>query len=673
MEGVIANDLTAWAASAKLLSQGHTARREGRTDDALRLFGEAVAADAGNAEAQSVFGLMLLRLGHVGAAEEPLRRAVAMTPDNPAFAVNLAEWCWTAGRSAEATSMLNVILARRPDFYWAWERLGDLQTQAGEFEAARESFLRAAQGNPTSPMPLLKLAHADIETGRLEAAKRTIENAAHLGPNGRALYRAQAMYLQRTEDWMALENLSNARIAAEPRDADAWLGLSRSQLEQRKLKPSLASYAHAVRLGGATPTSFVALCMQVNAFAEAEDAIRLAEQQNPDDPGLLRLQSGLLMYKGAYDEAEACCERLLAANPKDCHGYRVLSQLKSGRLPDIQFKKLMALSEDSSVPDADRMLACYAAADCLDASGEFDSAFQKYKEANEITRRIAAERGIRYDRTLREEQIEQLMAYAEVLSPPAAALSTAKLIFIVGMPRSGTTLVESVLGAHSKVLPGGEYHAMRWIMEDVTKLASAVGKSAPDATQWLAWRELYIGGMPATASDQIVTDKHPFNFDAVPVILCLFPNARIVHVRRNPLETCLSIYRNHFDSRHAFASDLRDIGHHYGQYARLVDHWERLFPDRFSTVQYEQFVTQFEKACPALVESCGLEWEPQCLELHQSKRLISTLSTIQARKAPSLNERVQSYHNHLAPLLDALAMQNIDLATRSVADLLGKR
>lgn len=610
---------------------------------------------------------MLLRMNQPEGAEAHLRRAVSLDADNPAFAMNLSEWCAATQRVEQAVAILQQITQRRPAFHWAWERLGELQFNIGNFSEARVNFQGAVRIKPSDPSLLLKLAYANIEAGELNDAWSTLENAARLQPDGHAYFRTIAAYYQRTSDWRALEASANDRIAAEPRDADAWLGLSRAQLELRRLRPSLASYRAAVDLGGATQTSFAALCMQVNAFDMAEEALQLAERQNPDDLGVLRLKSGLLMYKGAYEAAEACCERLLALNPQDGNGYRVLTQLKSGRLPDNRFQALLALSANTAVPDPDRLLACYGAADCLDARQDYDAAFQKYQDANAIARAAAIANDVRYDRRLHEMQIESLMSRSWNIPAPAPPPLPYKLAFIVGMPRSGTTLVESVLSAHSKVSAGGEYHAMRWIMDDVRGRFGGACWGAIDAGQLRAWRELYLEGFQHTVGALTVTDKHPFNFDAVGIIDRLFPEAEIIHVRRKPLETCLSIFRNHFESRHAFATDLEDIGHYYAQYARLMSHWEQALPNRITTIQYEDFVTQFEAACPALIDRCGLEWESECLEFDKSERLISTLSTIQARKPPRLSERAECYAALLKPLLDALAAHQVDLDSGRLA------
>ena len=153
-------------------------------------------------------------------------------------------------------------------------------------------------------------------------------------------------------------------------------------------------------------------------------------------------------------------------------------------------------------------------------------------------------------------------------------------------------------------------------------------------------------------------------FDAIGVILQLFPDARIIHVRRNPMDTGLSIYRNQFSKALQFANRLEEIAHYYGEYARLMAHWERVAAARFTTIQYEDFVRDFETAGPALLAACGLEWEPAWRNFWESKRVIGTISTVQARRPlESRAGRAEHYGARLKPLRDALLKASVDLET----------
>jgi hypothetical protein len=283
--------------------------------------------------------------------------------------------------------------------------------------------------------------------------------------------------------------------------------------------------------------------------------------------------------------------------------------------------------------------------------------------AYESAHALAMERDRRENRRYRPEETETRAAQIRRAADEMPAIGgdpgagRPAPIFIVGMPRSGTTLIESVLGAHSKVFAGGERPIMQHVLR--TSLALHASGRTPDAQTMRDWTDAYFARMPTDRD--CITDKHPLNFEAAGLVAKLLPRALILHVRRNAVETCLSIYRQEFTKHWAFAHRLADIAHFYGCYARLVDHWERMLAGRFVTIRYEQFVQNFASAARELVRTCGLDWEERCLSFQDSPRAIATFSTVQARgpvRLPGL--RAPKYAKHLQPLRAALEKAGVD-------------
>lgn len=232
------------------------------------------------------------------------------------------------------------------------------------------------------------------------------------------------------------------------------------------------------------------------------------------------------------------------------------------------------------------------------------------------------------------------------------------------MPRSGTTLIESVLAAHSRVAAGGESGGIRWILPAFLKNVRERPISAISEDTWSRWRAFYREQLPKHDGALAVTDKNPWNFDALALILGLFPDALIIHVRRNALETGFSIYRNEFSNLVRFTNRLEDIGHYYGEYARVMAHWERIAGDRITTIQYEDFVNRIDDAIPELIAACDLEWEEGCRKFWENERPVSTISTMQVRRAPSKpSTRAQAYLSHLEPLVQTLESMGVDIET----------
>jgi hypothetical protein len=221
------------------------------------------------------------------------------------------------------------------------------------------------------------------------------------------------------------------------------------------------------------------------------------------------------------------------------------------------------------------------------------------------------------------------------------------------MPRSGTTLVEGMLAAHSKVFGGGERPLLPQIHDAALAYSSSHDHGLPAAVTLEEWAGAYLSDLPDIGAATHITDKNPLNFEALGLVEVLFPNAAVIHIRRDPVETCFSIFKHRFSKFWSFAHSLQDIAHFYGQYTRLASHWEKTLGDRFMTVQYETLASDFSGQAPGIVKHCGLEWEPGCLEFQSQKRAVATLSAVQIRESVQLRKGVaENYRQFLGPLLD---------------------
>lgn len=646
---------------------GHAARRAGRVADALEHYRAALASEPESAEANSVYGLMLLNLGRVEESEVPLRKAVDITPGHVAYRMNLAQLLMQQSKHDEAVQLVEGILADDPQSWWASEKLGDLQIGQRKFADAEAHYGRAARLRPNDPSILFKWARSSFDSGHVDAAERILRDAARLAPDHDAIYRLGSEIFESKAKWATLEKLATAWARLHPKSAYAWRSLARAQWETGYLRQAMQNFQTSLDLGGRNADSlamFGRLCLSAFEFDSAVKALAEAEALDPNNSPMLSAQAVRLMLSGHYDEAKSYCRRSLNVNKDDASAYKALTQLTSGHLPAGDLEALHALADREDISSQDRTTAAYALADCLDACGEFDQAFATYERANRLASERAEMEGFSYDRAARKQQTDELISVFN--SVPARANGTSGLtpIFIVGMPRSGTTLIESVIGAHSKVFACGERAALRWIMQEYLARARATAPAGIPEDALRQWRELYWKETPDTRGATFITDKNPWNFDAIGAIQQLFPDARIIHVRRNPVETGFSIFRNEFRKFLPFTNRLEDIGHYYGEYARLMAHWERVAGGRFTTVQYEEFTGQFDIAGPALLATCGLDWQESCGTYWKSGRVISTMSTMQARQPLGKpTDRARLYAAHLLPLLDSLNASGVDLTT----------
>jgi tetratricopeptide (TPR) repeat protein len=540
-----------------------------------------------------------------------------------------------------------------------------LKVRAGRFPEAAAHFRQAAERKQDDPALLYKWARATFDSGSPAEAKAILDSAARLAPDHEAILRLYAEIHEGSADWDALGRTAQSWLRTYPQNPLPWMYAARTQWETGYLKQAMQNYRTFLDSGGRNAVNlatFGRLCLTALAYDDASRALDEAERLDPGCGHMLSAQATLSMFRGEFAEALAYARRATGINPRDTAAFKVLVQVSGGDITPDEHAQLRRLSEDCDLPRADRICASFALADCLEAQGDIDAAFTAYEHANELSAERAGHELIGYDPAERERQTGQLMSLFPA-APPAIGTGARPIpIFIVGMPRSGTTLIESVLGAHSRVFACGERQEMRSIMQEFVALAPDRGMAGVAESTRQRWREAYWRELPDPGSAIAVTDKNPWNFDALGVILELFPEARVVHVRRDPVETGLSIYRNEFPKFASFANRLEHIGHYYGEYARLMSHWQDVLRNRFVTVRYEDVVADFAGAVPPLLEFCGLEWEEACRDFPASNRIIGTMSTVQARQPlAGFRGRRRRYARHLAPLVAALREARVDL------------
>ncbi|HEX6741779.1 MAG TPA: sulfotransferase, partial [Sphingomicrobium sp.] len=275
-----------------------------------------------------------------------------------------------------------------------------------------------------------------------------------------------------------------------------------------------------------------------------------------------------------------------------------------------------------AAPEAQADLG-FALAGLLDSAGRHEEAFAAAAEANAASK--AATRAD-YDRAGHERLIERLIG---IFSAPATGAGEPPAIFICGLFRSGSTLVEQILGAHSRVAAGGELDLIPALVERIPGYPEAVADAASATIR--EWRDFYLSGLPASGG-RLMTDKRPDNFLHIGFIKTLFPAAKIVHTRRNRLDNLLSLYFLHLDPGMAYALDLADAAHWHGQYERLMAHWKSLYPNDIFDVDYDGLVRSPEPAIKALLAFLGLDWENSLLDFHCRQTTVRTASVWQVRQ-----------------------------------------
>jgi Tfp pilus assembly protein PilF len=478
--------------------------------------------------------------------------------------------------------------------------------------------------------------------------------------------RGQA-FLQRGQYQSAVESFQRA-VALQPDEPAYHVALAGaadgSGLESLVEKHGM----EAARLDPREPRAHFVLAKSFyrgGQLARALEHSARAAALAPGQVDFLVLHASLLFSAGRAAEAADAIEPPLAA----VSTVRWLASLYARIAPSVKQERRAvevvqrALHASDHRADATgRPMLHFAASSLLDRMGHYTEAFEQARFGNEILRTSSPA----HDPQAHGRWVTRKVDYFSrelVQSLPRATHDSRRPIFILGMPRSGTSLVEQILGRHPRVHPGGELQSLRLVAKNSTDADWAAGESYPHhfddlslaranrlAAQYLS----DIDAIDKTAAH--VTDKQPLNFLILDLVELLFPRSRVIHCVRNPLDTCLSCYLTNFEVPNAFKFDLGHLGAYYRDYQRLMEHWRQVLTVPILDVRYEDLVLDTRGQVRRVLEFLDLPWDDHCLRYYESERTVRTASLDQVRKPiyTSSIGRWKHYEQHLAPLIAAL-------------------
>lgn len=463
------------------------------------------------------------------------------------------------------------------------------------------------------------------------------------------------------------DSLAALHKAAEllPGDAVTHYNLGNILHERGRLNEAEVSYRRALRIvpdGADVHTNLGKTLQDMGRIGEAEASYRRALQIKPDHAEAHNNLGETLMESGRLDEAEASLRRALQIRPDYVKVRLSLASVRKVKADDENLAALVAAEEAARngaapLPDEDAMCLHFALGKSYDDIGDHGKAFPHFLAGNRLKRAT-------FD--YKSDQTAQY--FASIMSNYDAATldrlrgggdASPLPIFVLGMPRSGTTLVEQIIASHPEVHGAGELVNLTAILQhDIAGEVFPHNLHSLDPARLAEWGAEYVTGLQRCAPDaRRITDKMPANFLALGLIHLMLPNAKIIHVRRNPADTCLSCFTTLFNHGQPHTYDLTELGRYYVDYTRLMEHWRKVLPDgAFLEVQYEDIVADQEMQARRLIEYCGLGWNDACIDFHRNLRAVHTASMAQVRQPiyRSSVERWRPYEKFLGPLFDAL-------------------
>lgn len=413
-------------------------------------------------------------------------------------------------------------------------------------------------------------------------------------------------------------------------------------LESNQFAQAAQAFHAAATANPSEPAALVGLGISLSGLGRTEEAkgcLGKALSLDPKNAMALDNLGVILLESGEIAAAENCFIKAVAADPSLVVAHFNLSQLKRYTSEDPQLTQMEALYRASSSTKL-----CFALGKAYEDLGRVDDAFSMYAEGN----RLRANE-LSYSLAKDQELAAEIRAFFAEPVQPATVTKSPRPIFIVGMPRSGTTLVEQIIASHSMVHGAGELG----IIGGTCKLAL----SRKDRGFAEPVRHAYLTTTKSPKS--IITDKMPSNFLWIGFILSAFPEAKIVATERDPMAVGWSLYKSCFATGIGYKNSFADIGGFYSIHREMMEFWHRKFPGQIYTVDYERLTTHQEQETRALLDYCGLDFEPSCLAFHETKRPVKTLSRLQVSRPmyTGSSQSWRAFERHLDPLRVALGIK----------------
>ena len=673
--------------------------QQGNNTRAIELIGRAVAIKPNSHIYHANLAEAYRALGDFERAAGCCRAALSIWADYPEALCNLGAALQGLGKSAEAVEHLERALALRPDFVVAHSNLGIALRDLGRKDDALKHFRRAVELDPAFAPAQTNLGQTLQDLGNAEEALPHCQEAVRLDPNSAVLHHnlgntlrvlerlvdAKVSYLEalRLDPKLALSNahlglvlhkegqLSDGlvwlkkAVELEPANIDFWQWLAELHDEMEESGESIPCWERVVALDPDRSSAHLSLgwaLQDESRFDEAREHYDAAIQLQPDFAAAFLNLGGLQEELGDMAAAERSFRIALEKQPSFALPHARLATLLRSKLPEADLAALEERLKDDKLAEGPRGRLLFALAHALDGKGEFARAAECLRESNALTLETNRTRKD-YAPTDHERFVEGLLrAFDQEFFARLAGggLDTRRPVFVFGLPRSGTTLIEQVLASHSQVHGAGELRLARRSFEGISGVLGRSGAPRDnvvflDAPAVIKLAETHLERLAAidNGTSARIVDKMPDNYMYIGLLSIMFPRAVFIHCKRDLRDIAVSCWMTDFRSIR-WANDQQAMAARFRQYQRIMDHWKQVLPAPILKVNYEDTVTDLESTAHRLLEACGLPWEPACLDFHRTERPIRTASVMQVRQ-PVYQRSVARWKNYEEALAELFA------------------
>lgn len=709
-----------------IYNQGIKLKEAGKIDEALQSFGRVILTEPKLAEAWWQAALLFLDADNFDEALRHAAKAVELRPEEPTVWATWADAIALSGFAKDEKHFLEQLKRSRlapafklrlQDRFGAQRRssvgstgsaprkrldvLADLVAK-GDHRAVERDALRLGREFPDCAVAFNALGMALAAQGRNEEAIQGFRASIKVDPFFAAAFYNMGVALHVLGKTAEAERMMRAAIARCPDFESALTAYGQLLLLDRRHAPALPYLERALKLNPKSPESLlvvgqvlnqmregdaavgilqdavryaspadrpaalVALAQAIARYGSAEESLRYAEEAlalEPDNIAALGRKAMSLQILGRFDEARPLFLIAMEGDPTNGSYFRSYMTGTKAKPGDEIVERMIRLIDQPGLTPQSESNFGFAIAKGLEDQKDYTRAFPYLKRANDRMKELEP-----YDHKVRQDEIARMQDACRGIDWTGRRIegaSEAQPIFVTGMPRSGTTLIEQIISSHSRVTGGDE-------MDILPRTAMAVqndAKQKPRRIDALSDAQIAQFGRNYLAEvakrypgSDIVSDKSITSYMYLGLTKLALPNARFIVVRRDPRDNLLSIYKNRFpDGAHTYAYDLRALAEHYATFVEMIDFWRAETPDWFTEVQYETLVANPEEESRRLIAACGLDWEEACLNFHRNERQVRTLSVYQVRQPISQGSVAawQRYEKELAPMFEVLAERGL--------------
>ncbi|MBC8285896.1 MAG: tetratricopeptide repeat protein [Nitrospinae bacterium] len=601
----------------------------GQFQKAERIYRKILRVDPNQADALHLLGVTAHQKGNDKLAVDLISKSLAINPGFADAHNNLGDALQELGELDNAVSSYRKAITIEQNHALAHSNLGTVLHELGKLDEAVEAYQKAIEINSDYAEAYFNLGLVQNEQNKTDRAVTSFQKAIALKPGLTDAYIHLANTLKKSGRGESAIAILRQAVAFEPKSAEACNVLGITHREQGNLSEAIVSYQKALSINP--------------EFAEVHNNLGNAQKE-----------------LGNMDEAGACYQKAIEIDPNYSEPYMHIAIMKRHTVYDDDLKNMEEAYNKAGIRDEQKMHLAFGLGKAFEDLEQYEKAFTFYEVGNDLKRKdynFSDAAHCHFIKKTKETFNEALFTRNQ---DGGSANETP--VFILGMPRSGTTLVEQILASHPQVHGAGELEKFSQMVLSLVRKKG--GGDYPDCMNLLNRTDLkslgdeYVVELRKLSSKaRLISDKMPENYLYVGLIKLALPKARVIHCRRDPADNCLSIYKTYFSAKgHYYAYNQVEIGKQYNHYLDLMAHWEKVLPGFMHEVQYEKMIADTTGQTRALLEFCDLEWYDSCLEFHKSKRPVKTASSEQVRR-PIYKSSVRAwkrYEKQLAPLIATL-------------------